>query len=149
MDNVGVMAAYCDPLCVCVVHCTGRHCANIAENDWDSVCSNDNVSDIMNKKLFYWTDCMNIFYLFIFIFYLFVFIFYLLLLFYHYYYIIFIILLYFIVFLFYYLYCYYIIIFLLFLFIYIYLFAWTSQRPWLINTVLYLYSRKMRFWNVW
>jgi len=22
MDKVGVMAAYCDPLCVCVVHCT-------------------------------------------------------------------------------------------------------------------------------
>ena len=21
MDRVGVMAAYCDPLCVCVVHC--------------------------------------------------------------------------------------------------------------------------------
>jgi len=21
MDKVGVMAAYCDPLCVCVVHC--------------------------------------------------------------------------------------------------------------------------------
>jgi len=26
MDKVGVMAAYCDPLCVCVVHCVGRHC---------------------------------------------------------------------------------------------------------------------------
>ena len=25
MDVVGVIAAYCDPLCVCVVHCTGRH----------------------------------------------------------------------------------------------------------------------------
>jgi hypothetical protein len=25
MDKVGVMAAYCDPLCVCVVHCIGRH----------------------------------------------------------------------------------------------------------------------------
>ena len=24
MDKVGVMAAYCDPLCVCVVHCIGR-----------------------------------------------------------------------------------------------------------------------------
>ena len=23
MDMVGVMAAYCDPLCVCVVHCVG------------------------------------------------------------------------------------------------------------------------------
>ena len=23
MDKVGVMAAYSDPLCVCVVHCTG------------------------------------------------------------------------------------------------------------------------------
>ena len=22
MDMVGVMAAYCDPLCLCVVHCT-------------------------------------------------------------------------------------------------------------------------------
>jgi hypothetical protein len=26
MDIVGVMAAYSDPLCVCVVHCIGRHC---------------------------------------------------------------------------------------------------------------------------
>ena len=26
MDKVGVMAAYCDPLCVCLVHCIGRHC---------------------------------------------------------------------------------------------------------------------------
>ena len=25
MDKVGVMAAYCDPLCVCVVHCIERH----------------------------------------------------------------------------------------------------------------------------
>jgi len=25
MDKVGVMAAYCDPLCVCVVHCIRRH----------------------------------------------------------------------------------------------------------------------------
>ena len=25
MDKVGVMAAYCDRLCVCVVHCIGRH----------------------------------------------------------------------------------------------------------------------------
>ena len=25
MDVVGVMAAYSDPLCVCVVHCIGRH----------------------------------------------------------------------------------------------------------------------------
>ena len=25
MDKVGVMAAYCDPLCVCVVHCIGRY----------------------------------------------------------------------------------------------------------------------------
>ena len=24
MDVVGVMAAYCNPLCVCVVHCIGR-----------------------------------------------------------------------------------------------------------------------------
>ena len=24
MDRVGVMAAYSDPLCVCVVHCIGR-----------------------------------------------------------------------------------------------------------------------------
>ena len=24
MDKVGVMAAYCDPLCVCVVHCIWR-----------------------------------------------------------------------------------------------------------------------------
>ena len=24
MDKVGVMAAYFDPLCVCVVHCMGR-----------------------------------------------------------------------------------------------------------------------------
>jgi len=24
MDKVGVMAAYFDPLCVCVVHCKGR-----------------------------------------------------------------------------------------------------------------------------
>ena len=26
MDKVGVMAAYSDPLCVCIVHCIGRHC---------------------------------------------------------------------------------------------------------------------------
>jgi len=25
MDKVGVMAAYSDPFCVCVVHCTGGH----------------------------------------------------------------------------------------------------------------------------
>ena len=25
MDVVGVMAPYSDPLCVCVVHCIGRH----------------------------------------------------------------------------------------------------------------------------
>jgi len=25
MDEVGVMAAYSDPLCACVVHCIGRH----------------------------------------------------------------------------------------------------------------------------
>ena len=25
MDMVGVVAAYSDPLCVCVVHCIGRH----------------------------------------------------------------------------------------------------------------------------
>ena len=25
VDKVGVMAAYCDLLCVCVVHCIGRH----------------------------------------------------------------------------------------------------------------------------
>jgi len=25
MDKVGGMAAYSDPLCVCVVHCIGRH----------------------------------------------------------------------------------------------------------------------------
>jgi len=24
MDVVGVMAAYCDPLCMCIVHCIGR-----------------------------------------------------------------------------------------------------------------------------
>jgi len=29
MDKVGVMAAYSDPLCVCVVHCIGRHCLHI------------------------------------------------------------------------------------------------------------------------
>jgi len=26
MDKVGVMAAYSDPLCVCLVHRIGRHC---------------------------------------------------------------------------------------------------------------------------
>jgi len=30
MDEVGVMAAYCDPLCVCVVHCIWRHILYIA-----------------------------------------------------------------------------------------------------------------------
>ena len=25
MDKVGVMVVYCDPLCVCVVPCIGRH----------------------------------------------------------------------------------------------------------------------------
>ena len=25
MDKVDVTAAYCDPLCVCAVHCIGRH----------------------------------------------------------------------------------------------------------------------------
>jgi len=29
MENVGVMAAYCDPLCVCVFHCIGRQCLQI------------------------------------------------------------------------------------------------------------------------
>jgi len=28
MDKVGVMAAYCDRLCVCVVHCIWRHSVN-------------------------------------------------------------------------------------------------------------------------
>jgi len=28
MDKVSVMAAYCNPLCVGVVHCIGRHCFN-------------------------------------------------------------------------------------------------------------------------
>jgi len=27
MDMVGVMAAYPDPLCVCIVYCIGRHCS--------------------------------------------------------------------------------------------------------------------------
>ena len=26
MDKVGVMAAYFDPMCLCVAHCIGRHC---------------------------------------------------------------------------------------------------------------------------
>ena len=26
MDKVGVMTAYSDSLCVCLVHCIGRHC---------------------------------------------------------------------------------------------------------------------------
>ena len=26
MDKVGVMAAYCDTLCVCVVHCVSETC---------------------------------------------------------------------------------------------------------------------------
>ena len=25
MDKVGVIAVYSDPMCVCVVHCIGRH----------------------------------------------------------------------------------------------------------------------------
>ena len=25
MDKVGIVEAYCDPLCVCVDHCIGRH----------------------------------------------------------------------------------------------------------------------------
>jgi len=29
MDKVGVMVAYSDPLCVCAVHCIGRHCLPI------------------------------------------------------------------------------------------------------------------------
>ena len=32
MDKVGVMAAYSDPLCVCVVHCIGRQCLPIQHN---------------------------------------------------------------------------------------------------------------------
>jgi len=28
-DKFGVMAAYCDSLCMCAVHCTGRHCLHI------------------------------------------------------------------------------------------------------------------------
>jgi len=34
MDEVGVMAAYSDPLCVCVFHCTRRHAVirNMLEN---------------------------------------------------------------------------------------------------------------------
>ena len=29
MDKVGVMAAYSDPLCVCVAHCIGRQCLHM------------------------------------------------------------------------------------------------------------------------
>ena len=29
IDMVGVMAAYCNPLCVCVVHCIGRKALHI------------------------------------------------------------------------------------------------------------------------
>ena len=32
MDNVGVMTAYSDPLCVCVVHCIGRHSPSCTVN---------------------------------------------------------------------------------------------------------------------
>jgi len=32
MDKVGVMAAYSDLLCVCVVHCTWRHCLQAASS---------------------------------------------------------------------------------------------------------------------
>jgi len=28
MDKVGVMVEYCDRVCVCVVHCIGRHTVN-------------------------------------------------------------------------------------------------------------------------
>ena len=34
MDMVGVMTAYSNPLCVCVVHCIGRHCLPI---QWTTV----------------------------------------------------------------------------------------------------------------
>ena len=33
MDVVGVMAAYSDPLCVCVVHCIGRHSLHVNGHD--------------------------------------------------------------------------------------------------------------------
>ena len=32
MDKVGVMAVYCDPLCVCVVHCIRSHCACVCNS---------------------------------------------------------------------------------------------------------------------
>ena len=32
MDKFGVMAAYCDPLCMCVVHCIGRHTHTAGHN---------------------------------------------------------------------------------------------------------------------
>jgi len=39
-DKVGVMAAYCDPLCVCVVHCIGRHSytVNYTHAQWVRIC---------------------------------------------------------------------------------------------------------------
>jgi hypothetical protein len=32
IDVVGVMAAYCDTVCVCVVHCIGRHCTRLPDD---------------------------------------------------------------------------------------------------------------------
>jgi len=32
MDKVGVMVAYCDLLCVCAVHCIGRHTHTAGHN---------------------------------------------------------------------------------------------------------------------
>jgi len=35
-DKVGVMAAYSDPLCVCVVHCTWRYSPVWSETCWST-----------------------------------------------------------------------------------------------------------------
>ena len=32
MDKVGVMAAYSEPLCVCVVHCIWWHCIRLPDD---------------------------------------------------------------------------------------------------------------------
>jgi hypothetical protein len=37
MDKVGVMAAYSDPLCVCVVHCIWRHNVRMCCHNTDPV----------------------------------------------------------------------------------------------------------------
>ena len=53
MDKVGVMAAYSDPLCVCVVHCTGRPSYTMNYSNLVHVNRNDrNILVIFSQALY-------------------------------------------------------------------------------------------------